>query len=327
MGKILNIGSLNIDHVYTVGHFVQPGETLPSQRYEVFPGGKGLNQSIALAQAGGAVFHAGMIGADGAWLLDLMREKSVDVSRVEVSSGVTGHAVIQVNAQGQNCILLHRGANGEITEGLLRRALDGFGPGDLLLLQNEVNCTAEAMRLAHERGVRIALNPSPCDGQVAAYPLELVDWFLLNEVEGCQLTGETEPERIAARMREQFPRAKSVLTPGQDGSLYCAAGQTIRQEIYRVPVVDTTAAGDTFTGYFLASIARGEPPRDALRLASAASALAVSRKGAAVSIPSFYEAHRAACGGLATQENGQEAACACGGRAAERREGPGRPDP
>lgn len=161
--KILNFGSLNIDYVYTVGHFVQPGETVRSEKLEQFCGGKGLNQSIALARAGASVWHAGKVGVDGEMLVEALQKAGVDTAYVEQSTKRTGHAVIQVDASGQNCILLHSGANADLDETMIDRVLAHFGQGDILLVQNEQNNLPYVMEQAHAHGLLIACNPSPID--------------------------------------------------------------------------------------------------------------------------------------------------------------------
>ena len=289
MSRILNFGSLNIDHVYSVPRFLQPGETLSASAYEVFPGGKGLNQSIALARAGAGVWHAGRIGAEGVWLRDMLEAAGVHTEYVLPCEEKTGHTVIQIDRGGQNCILLYAGANGAITPEFVRQVMSGFSAGDLLVLQNEINLTGEIMNAAAEKGMQIALNPSPMTPSLLECPLEKVTWFLLNEVEGEQMTGETEPEKIASALLRRYPKSRIVLTLGQRGVWYQSESECCSHGIFHVPVVDTTAAGDTFTGFFLSSAASGVPVGTALRIASAASAIAVSRKGAAVSIPTMDE--------------------------------------
>lgn len=289
MGKILNLGSLNIDNVYSVDHFVTPGETISSLKYEIFPGGKGLNQSISLSLAGGEVYHAGKIGKDGQWLIKILKDRGVNTDLIAVSGESTGHAIIQVNKKGQNCILLHRGANAEITDEYLDSVLEGFGKGDLLVLQNEVNMIGDIIDKAFEKGLEIAFNPSPMDDMIPKYHLEKITWFLLNEIEGNQITGETDPEKITDKMLAMYPRAKVVLTLGKEGVLYRDKNERCTHGIYDVPVVDTTAAGDTFTGFFLTCATSGLPIPEALRLASIASSIAVSKKGAAISIPTMDE--------------------------------------
>ncbi len=289
--KVLNYGSLNIDNVYSVEHFVRGGETLSSSRMEVFSGGKGLNQSIALAKSGAEVWHAGAVGeSDGEFLLDMMRQAGVNVSLVAHTSGKTGHAIIQRDREGQNCILLYGGANQEITREQVDQAMTHFGEGDFLVLQNEINEIAYIMETAHKKGMKIVLNPSPMDEKIAGYPLEYVDYFLLNEIEagdicGCEGSGEELLEKLSAR----FPKARIVLTLGGDGSMYKDGDLVLKQPIYRVPVVDTTAAGDTFTGFFIGGLMQGEEPAEALDHAAKAAAIAVSRAGAAPSIPDRKE--------------------------------------
>lgn len=287
--KIVNYGSLNIDFVYAVEHIVLPGETLQSAGLEVYCGGKGLNQSVALARAGAAVSHAGMAGADGGMLLDLLRDNGVDVSLVRTVPVRTGNAMIQVDAAGQNSIVLFGGANLENRKEFVDAALDCFEPGDMLLLQNEINLNGYIIERAAAKGLRIVLNPSPFNAALGDCDLARVSLFILNEVEGEQITGKSEPDAILQRMRALYPAASVVLTLGERGVAYCGDEGEFFHAAYVVEAVDTTGAGDTFTGYFLAAVMEGQSVEDALRLASLASSLAVSRPGAAPSIPQRRE--------------------------------------
>ena len=288
--RILNFGSMNIDHVYTVEHFVRPGETISSLEMEVFPGGKGLNQSVALAKAGAEVYHAGKIGKDGKFLLQLLKSVGVDVSFVETINGYTGKAIIQVEAEsGQNCILLYNGANWQMTELFIDQVLSGFSGEEILVLQNEINHLDYLIEKAAKKGMQIALNPSPVREDLKNCDLGCVTWLILNEIEGEALTGEKDPERMADTLLARYPQMKVVLTLGGDGALYRDSEQSFRYGVYKTQIVDTTAAGDTFAGYFLASTARGMTPEEAIAEASKASAISISRSGAAVSIPTREE--------------------------------------
>jgi ribokinase len=296
--RILNIGSLNVDYVYRVDAFIAPGETKAALSREVHSGGKGLNQSIALAKAGARTWHAGKIGSGGEFLAKVLADAGVDTSLLRESSLPAGHAVIQVDASGQNCILLFGGSNRDIEGADIATFLEPFGEGDLVLFQNEVNRVAEAMRAAKKRGIKIAFNPSPMDEAIKSFPLELVDFFILNEVEAEALTGVADgakdPEAAIGALLKRSPEAAVVLTLGSRGSIYARGGERIRQPAYRVEAVDTTAAGDTFTGYFLAATAEGAAPRAALDLAAKAAAICVTRRGAAPSIPARAEVEAAA---------------------------------
>ncbi len=287
--RILNFGSLNIDHVYRVDHFVRPGESLVASSHAVFPGGKGLNQSIALARAGAAPAHAGCIGPDGAFLRALLAAEGADTSRLRAVDAPTGHAIIQVEPGGQNCILVEGGANRRVDPAHIPPALLGFGPGDTLLIQNEISSLEPLIRAAHAAGLRIFFNPGPFDASVHALPLHLIGTFLVNEIEGAELAGAHDPDGIVDTLLGRHPDAAVVLTLGADGVLYGRGAERIRLPAKRVPVVDTTAAGDTFIGFYLADLALGRPPRQALETAIAASALCVSRPGAAPSIPKRAE--------------------------------------
>lgn len=283
--KVLNYGSLNYDYVYKVDHMVQLGETLSSTDMEIHLGGKGLNQSVALAKAGVQVCHAGMVGEDGERLIDFCKGQGVHTAFISSHEGKSGHAIIQVNSQGENCILLYSGSNFKNTEAKIEEVLSHFGEGDILLLQNEINLLKPIIDKAFERKLRIVLNPSPFNDALSACDLQKVSLFLLNEVEGKQLTGETEAESIMACMRRLYPRAEVVLTLGKKGSIYAGEQGRYACESFPVKAVDTTAAGDTFTGYYIASIIKGKSIMESLRSASAAAGIAVTKKGASPSIP------------------------------------------
>ena len=290
--KILCFGSLNNDHTFRVEHLVTPGETLTAKQVTTQPGGKGLNQSLALAKAGAAVSHAGMVGEDGRHLLALCEQSGVDAHLIRVlgDGALTGQAIIQVSDAGQNCIVLAPGANRMITQEYIDDVFDSFEQGDFILLQNEISCMPEIIDRAYEKGLVIALNPSPFDEMMKQCDLSKVSWFIMNEIEGGQITGKTKADDILTAMRELYPKAKVVLTLGGDGSLYADGEQVLKQGIYKVKALDTTAAGDTFTGFFLAKILEGGTPAEALDLAAKASAIAVTRLGASTSIPTRAEA-------------------------------------
>ena len=211
---------------------------------------------------------------------------------------VTGHAIIQLVPSGQNSIIISAGANGALTETYIDDTLSHFGPGDLLLLQNETSNVPYAMKKARELGLKVAFNASPITAQIFEYPLELVDYFIINEIEGQAIAGceETGHRAILAALAARFPKAVIVLTLGKDGVLYHSGEEEASHGVYASTVVDTTAAGDTFCGYFLASVARGLPAAEALRMASLASALAIGVKGAANSIPGWVEVEQYGAG-------------------------------
>ena len=287
--KIVNYGSINLDHVYQVDHILQPGETLLAREQNLFCGGKGLNQSIALAKAGAEVFHAGVVGEDGEILLNALRTANVDIRHIRRAEGASAHTVIQVDRNGQNCIIVFSGENMHPSEADIDRILEDFGPEDAVLMQNELYNTPLMMRKAADKGMTIIFNPSPISQEMLSYPLECVSWFLLNEIEGEALTGETNPGKILDSLASRFPRSSVVLTLGKNGAWAMDQGQRFFQPAFEIKAVDTTAAGDTFTGFFLAAVSSGMPISAALRRAAFASSIAVSRKGAADSIPTAEE--------------------------------------
>jgi len=283
--RVLNFGSLNIDYVYRVDEFVKPSETKAANSLSVFAGGKGLNQSLAMARAGLQVIHAGKIGADGEFLVHTLRNGGVDTRFIAKAHVSSGHAIIQVDDRGRNCILLYGGANQEIEESYIDRVLENFGSRELLVLQNEISSISSIIAKAKTSGMTIVLNPSPFSSLVQNYPLELVDIFIMNEIEAAGLSGEGFPEKAAHLLMRSFPQAMIVITLGEAGSMCAHKGEIVRQKAYKVKAVDTTAAGDTFSGYFIAGLAEGMESAQALDLAARAASICVTRKGAAESVP------------------------------------------
>ena len=283
--RVLNIGSMNLDYVYNVDHIILPGETQATGGMNIFLGGKGMNQSIALAKAGVEVYQGGMIGEDGEVFLDACKEYGVHSEYIKKMEGKTGHTIIQVDKEAQNSILLFGGANRMLTEAYVDQVLSNFDAGDILLLQNEVNMLPYIIDKAYEKGMKIALNPSPFNDKLKECDLTKISIFLLNEIEGGQITGLNDPDEILKKMQEMYPEAKIVLTLGKDGAIYADGQEKYRQPIFPVKAVDTTAAGDTFTGYFLAGLAEGKEIPEILRISAKASSIAVTRPGAVQSIP------------------------------------------
>ena len=248
--QILNFGSLNLDYVYNVDHFVQPGETLAALSYAVKPGGKGLNQSVALARAGAPVSHAGCLGAGGEILRNILQENGVCTEYLLPVQEAQGHTVIQVDPEGENCILLFGGSNQCVPEAHVRQVIGRMEAGDWLILQNEISRLPLIVELASAKGMHIVLNPSPYNEVLKEVDFSALDWLLVNEIEAEQISVET-----------------------------------FREKAVHVRAVDTTAAGDTYTGYFIAGISAGRPLPECMHLAGRAAALAVTRPGAAESIP------------------------------------------
>jgi len=287
--RVLNFGSLNIDHVYQVDHIVAPGETISSASLKFVPGGKGLNQSIALARAGVGTYHAGCIGNDGEILKKQLLEAGVNTRFTRKLEEVNGHAIIQVNRDGQNSIIIYGGANIALTEKMVEDTLNEAETPDLVLLQNETSQVPYIAEACGERGIPVAFNPSPYSEELKSFPFDKVRYLLINETEGKQITGEVEPKKIAAYLLERYPNMRVVLTLGSKGVYYQDKQKCCLQDGFRVHAVDTTGAGDTFTGFFLGTILGGLSEEEALRWACAAAALSVTKPGAAPSIPTMEE--------------------------------------
>jgi ribokinase len=234
------------------------------------------------------VYMAGKIGIDGDFLLELLRSYGVRTGHILRWEGATGQAIIQVDKTGQNSIVLYGGGNGALQKDEVGPILSAFGPGDMILLQNEIPLTAELMRAASARGMQVCLNPSPFDGRIGDLPLDLADLLFVNEIEGAGLAGRPvseDPRAILEALALRFPRTELVLTAGKEGAYYAHGELRARGDIVDLPVADTTGAGDTFTGFYLAARQRGCGVAESLRLACKASSIAVSRKGAMAAMP------------------------------------------
>ncbi len=293
MTTVYNIGSINIDHRYALEHFPAPGETLAASAYTRSLGGKGCNQSVALARAGAHVAHVGAIGPGDEWIEDTLRAEGIDTRHVARISTETGHAIVMVERSGENSILIHPGANRALSAEQVESALRSASPGDWALCQCETNRVGETLSLARELGLRTAFNPAPFSAAVVA-DLPGLDLLVVNALEADSLAG------ALGCAVEAIPVAMLVVTRGGDGcSTYCD-GQRLDVPAFPVVATDTTCAGDTFIGYALAGLAAGADLAATLRLASAAAAICVTRPGAVDAIPARAEAVRLAAGASGT---------------------------
>ncbi len=283
---IRNFGSINIDHVYQVSSIARPGETISALSFDLVLGGKGANQSIAAARAGGAALaHHGKLGSDALWIKDLLAKDGIDVSHLSVSDCRQGHAVIQVDGRGENSIVIFGGSNHAISSGDIEDFASASSESDIVLLQNEISMIPQIMKAASETGARIFFNAAPFGSQILEYPLHLLDTLIVNETEAEGLSGASDPEKAISAIRRNFPKTAVILTMGAHGLLYSSRGEEISMKAFKAECIDSTAAGDTFIGYYAASVASGIDVRHALRRASAAAAVSVGRKGASSSIP------------------------------------------
>ena len=289
---IINFGSINIDHVYQVEHFVQPGETIASTHYQTLLGGKGANQSIALAQAGADVRHVGSIHQNDASFKQALIKKGVDCRGVKCSETPSGHAIIQVTPSGENAIVLFGGANQTITAKTVMAALDDTKPADWVLTQNETSSIDEVLRQAQEKQLKVAFNPAPMSESVKALPHDCIDLLIVNETEAAALTGKEAMDDIVDEFKQQWAHCEVIITLGKAGVMMLRKGEVINVDAFSVDAVDTTAAGDTFIGYFLSAYSYHTDAKQALKRGCAASAIAVTREGAAQSIPTQKEVDR-----------------------------------
>ena len=278
---ILNFGSINIDYVYRLQTLPQAGETLSCQGFARYLGGKGINQSIAIARAGGAVKHIGAVGADGAFALAQIADMGLDTNDIRVTDTATGHAVICLDKQGENHIIIHAGANAELTENQINSALDANANANpqWVVIQNETNLTEYIAKSAKQRGLSLAYSAAPFDATACQTILPYLDILAVNE---------TEAAALSHAMKTPITDLKIptlLITKGAKGAELWQNGACISVKGLPVKAIDTVGAGDTFFGSFIARLQNGTPAQEALEYATTAAALQCTRKGAATAIP------------------------------------------
>lgn len=292
MKKILVFGSINIDLVFQVPRIVHPGETIASSSMNRFWGGKGLNQSIAALRAGARAYHVGCVGYDGREIAEFLREEGVEDALLFSRDDLpTGQAIIQVDEQGENAIIIDAGANRSFPEALYCGLEELIDRDTLVLMQNETDGVDRVIELTRRAGGRSLFNPAPMNDAVSAYPLEKLDYLVLNEHESAALTGLEDPAEALLQLARQVPGRDVVITLGAEGALFpgrregASTGEPVHLPAFPAKVRDTTAAGDTFIGYLAASIIEGSTMEEAVNLASRAAAFSTERPGASPSIP------------------------------------------
>ena len=297
MPDILVVGSLNADLVVRAPRFPQPGETISGEDLQVIPGGKGANQAVAAARQETNVSMLGRVGEDnfGAFLLENLKSNRVDSQLIQRDDASTGTAIIVVDANGQNSIVLSAGANGKVTDADVNSA--SFSDFSLLLLQLEIPTPTvlSAARRAHESGLRVILNPAPAN-KLSNELISLADYLIPNETELSLLTGlpvnDMNSTEWAARALLEIGAKNVIVTMGSNGALIVTNSQVTHIETYTVNVVDTTAAGDAFIGGFAAAFLRDKSLEEAVRYGCACGALATTKFGAQPSLPRKEEVQR-----------------------------------
>ena len=283
--KILNFGSINKDFFYSVNDFVKPGETISSIRYSIKIGGKGLNQSVGISKAGQKIYHAGIINKDDTFILDKLKKWNINCENILLSNNPTGHAIIQIDKEGENSIIIHGGANHDVDIKFIKSVLSKFDSGDILVLQNEINNIKEIIDRAHHKKMKIVFNPAPFNNEILSYDLNKISTLILNQTEGEALSKEKKPDGILKVLNSKFNNTEIILTLGEKGSLYSFKDELVKIKAHKLDTVDTTGAGDTFIGYYVAGIASKKSKKDNLNRASKAAAIATTKLGGAESIP------------------------------------------
>lgn len=288
--SIVNFGSINIDHVYCVPYFVRPGETLPSIELKTDVGGKGANQSVAIARAGVKVAHLGRLSISNKWVVDFLASTGVDVEHIKLIDEPSGHAIIQVDAQGENAIILHGGANRSFELSALESILDDHEDAEYLLMHYECNSLEQALELAAHRNIKVVLNPAPMTSNIKNLSFDKLDTLIVNQGEAEALCQAADLDQIIEELSALSPRLRVVITLGAQGAVLPSGEQVTRASApIGLDVLDTTGAGDTFVGYFLAGIIDGLSDKESLHRACKAASIAVTKPGALASIPKHTE--------------------------------------
>lgn len=287
--KYLVFGSLNIDNVYSLNELPEKGEMVRCLNFEKHIGGKGLNQAIALKKAGADVKIAGRVGNDGKMLTDCLTENGVDTSLLAYDEGPTGHCIIEIDKNGKNQMIIFSGANQKITPDYCDRVLEELDEGDLILMQYETSSVEYMAKICRNKGVRVAFNPSPFVPELCSFPYEYVDYLILNDDEGKYITGKEKPEEITEDLLKRLNGGSVILTLGPEGAAYADESGFFTVPAVKVKAVDTTGAGDTFTGYFLKFLFETGDPAFSMKIASKAASIAVTKIGAAQTIPNRDE--------------------------------------
>ncbi|OBY25922.1 ribokinase [Leisingera sp. JC1] len=286
---IWNLGSVNADMVYAMPHLPTAGETLAARSLDRFLGGKGANMSVAATRAGSEVHHIGAVGPDGAWAIERLRGYGVGTDHIAQVEVPTGHAIIAVEPEGENQIILFPGANRALSQVQVEEALSLAKSADILVLQNETSMQAEAARLGRQKGMRVCYAAAPFDADAVQAVLPYLDFLILNEVEAQQLQEATGKEPGALGIKDV------IITLGAKGARHIEGDTGTVSDVPALPVtpVDTTGAGDTFTGYVLSGLDLGLTVAESIEQASRAGALMVTRRGTADVIPSLQEVQAA----------------------------------
>lgn len=279
---IYNLGSINADYVYRLPTLVQPGETISAKSLDVGLGGKGANMSVAAARGAARVVHIGCVGPDGDWTVQRLTEYGVDTRHIGRGQH-TGHAIITVDDHGENAIVIFAGGNNEITSDQIGAALSDALVGDIFVTQNETVGQVTGAKMARDLGLRVCYAAAPFSAEAVQSVLPYLDLLILNEIEAAQL------EAALGRHLEELGVSDVIVTLGARGCCWIGANGSVDFDAISVEAVDTTGAGDTFTGYVLAGLDRGMPMEQAIGLATRAAAIMVTRHGTADVIPDLKD--------------------------------------
>ena len=292
-GNLVVLGSINADHILNLESFPAPGETVTGNQYQVAFGGKGANQAVAAGRSGANIAFIACTGDDDTCerVRKQLASDNIDIAPVSVVAGEsTGVALIFVNAEGENVIGIHAGANAALTTERVeaQRAIIGGAEALLMQLESPVESVLAAAKIAHENHTTVVLNPAPAR-VLSDELLALVDIITPNETEAEKLTGirvENDDDAArAARALHDKGIGTVIITLGSRGVWASVNGEGRRVPGFKVKAIDTIAAGDTFNGALVTSLLEGKKMDDAIRFAHAAAAIAVTRKGAQPSVP------------------------------------------
>jgi ribokinase len=292
--NVVIVGSLNMDLVVRAARLPRGGETLAGQSFVTVPGGKGANQAVAAARLGARVAMVGCVGDDayGVQLREALLAEGIDCAAVETqASQSSGVAMIVVDDQSQNAIVIVAGANGQVSPASIERVDALLAQAQVVICQLEIPLATvgEVLKRARALGKTVILNPAPVSAPLPADWYPCIDYLIPNESEASILTGRPVDSVASAQLAASALLAagvgKVIITLGGEGAWFADAGHSRHFPAARVQAVDTTAAGDTFVGGFAAALAQGRGETAAIEFGQRAAALSVTRAGAQPSIP------------------------------------------
>lgn len=287
--KVLNFGSMHLDHVYRISKLLKSGDSAFTKSLETLPGGKGVNQSIAIKRAGVDVIHAGNIGNDGELIYYTLLKEGINVDYVKRSNEVCGHAIIHRSDEKEHTIVVHSGASKMITMDYIDEVFRDFEKEDILLVQGELNHTDYIIKSAVEKGMKCFFYPAPFLEEFKAYDLSEIETLIIHENDICTLTGIEEEEKAVAYYLKKNNSNLLVISMNKGLLYYDKKRKETKHTNITMDSHCRTYASDVLIGYFIAGIVQNLPIKEILEKAASAKKIAMKDKNILFTIPYIHD--------------------------------------